>query len=103
MRKPLASFVQIFESLLDRVLTDPKEDPKEWNKKIRYALGHQFSVFHSLLSSDIRKLVTLGGHSNGSRPLRIAEYGLQWFGGILCGGSGLAGRDGSGIGASIGG
>jgi hypothetical protein len=60
MQKPLASFVQIFESLLDRVLTDPKEDPKEWNKKIRYALGHQFSVFHSLLSSDVRKLVTLG-------------------------------------------
>jgi serine/threonine protein kinase len=60
MQKPLASFVQIFQSLLDRVLTDPAEDPKAWIKNIRGVLNYQFSVFHSLMDNDTRKLLTMG-------------------------------------------
>ena len=59
-RKPLSSFVQIFQSLLDRVLTDPKEDATVWNKAIVDTLGNQYPLFLSLLSNEARRLVTMG-------------------------------------------
>jgi hypothetical protein len=58
--RPISSFVQVFQSLLDRVLTDPKEDAKAWSKKIRVALGQQFPVFHSLLSHEYQRLLMMG-------------------------------------------
>lgn len=60
INKPLSSFVQIFQALLDRVYTDPKENPKEWNKSIRETLGTQFPIFLSLLSADFRRIVSDG-------------------------------------------
>ncbi|ORY33753.1 hypothetical protein BCR39DRAFT_519071 [Naematelia encephala] len=60
IRRPLSSFVQIFESLLDRVLTDPAEDPKRWNHCIRDVLGSQLPFFSSLLSKESRRLLNLG-------------------------------------------
>jgi predicted ATPase len=50
----------VFQSLLDRVLTDPKEDAKAWSKRIRVALGQQFPIFHSLLSHEYQRLLMMG-------------------------------------------
>ena len=68
IEKPLSSFIQIFQSLLDRVLTDPKEDAKDWNKKIRDVLGHPFSVFH--FSALAMKLI----FSSAQGPLGALEW-----------------------------
>lgn len=57
VKKPLTSFVQIIQSLLDRVLTDPRESAKEWLERIRKALGTQWGLFVSLLSPDCRRLI----------------------------------------------
>ncbi|KAL1408018.1 hypothetical protein Q8F55_004815 [Vanrija albida] len=57
VKKPLTSFVQIFQSLLDRVLTDPREDAKEWLRKMKAALGSQWMFFAGLLSQDARRLI----------------------------------------------
>ena len=69
-RKPLSSFVQIIQWLLDRVLTDPKEDAKVWNKTIMDTLGNQYPMFISLLSKEARKLVTMGINV---RPVEAAD------------------------------
>jgi hypothetical protein len=57
VKAPLSSFVQIIQSLLDRVLTDIREDPKAWLERIRDALGTQWRFFVSLLSPDARRLI----------------------------------------------
>ncbi|KLT44142.1 hypothetical protein CC85DRAFT_32503 [Cutaneotrichosporon oleaginosum] len=57
IRKPLTSFVQIFQSLLDRVLTDPREDGKEWLDRIKTALAGRWPFFVSLLSVESRRLL----------------------------------------------
>lgn len=57
IRKPLTSFVQIFQSLLDRVLTDPREDGKEWFDRIKTTLSGRWPFFVSLLSLESRRLL----------------------------------------------
>jgi len=57
VKKPLSSFVQVIQSLLDRVLTDPREDSKAWLKRIHETLGTQWAFFVSLLSPDARRLL----------------------------------------------
>jgi serine/threonine protein kinase len=57
VRKPLTSFVQIFQSLLDRVMTDPREDGKEWLDRIKTALAGRWPFFVSLLSVESRRLL----------------------------------------------
>lgn len=71
-QKPLSSFVQIFQSLLDRVLTDPKEDVKVWNKSIRDTLGNQYPFFLSLLSNEVRSLVTMGIHARPAEAIDVS-------------------------------
>lgn len=56
-QKPLISFTQVFQSLLDRVLTDPREDSKEWMANIRLALGSQWVFFVSMLPPESRRLI----------------------------------------------
>ncbi|KAL7420434.1 hypothetical protein Q5752_004384 [Cryptotrichosporon argae] len=57
LSKPLSSFVQVFHSLLDRVLTDPREDAANWIDQIRSALGSQYGILLSLLSQEARRLL----------------------------------------------
>lgn len=57
IRKPLTSFVQIFQSLLDRVLTDPREDGKKWLDRIKTTLSGRWPFFVSLLSVESRRLL----------------------------------------------
>lgn len=69
-QKPLSSFVEIFESLLDRVLTDPREDAKSWMEKMKTTLGSQWTFFVSMLSPESQKL--LGeGDSNSMLPRTV--------------------------------
>ncbi|BEJ17086.1 hypothetical protein CspHIS471_0604870, partial [Cutaneotrichosporon sp. HIS471] len=57
IRKPLTSFVQIFQSLLDRVLTDPRENGKVWLDRIKSALAGRWAFFVSLLSVESHRLL----------------------------------------------
>lgn len=65
-KQPLSSFIEVFQSLLDRVLTDPREDPKVWIEHVRTALGTQWSFFVSLLSTESRRLI--GEDTNTLHP-----------------------------------
>ncbi|GMK57153.1 hypothetical protein CspeluHIS016_0309930 [Cutaneotrichosporon spelunceum] len=56
-RMPLTSFVQIFQSLLDRVLTDPREDGKKWLDLMKSTLAERWASFVSLLSVESRRLL----------------------------------------------
>lgn len=71
IQNPLSSFTQAFQSLIDQVLTDPGEDAKKWNQRIREAVGTQFPFFLALLSNDIRKLLQLGGEELPPHPETI--------------------------------
>jgi serine/threonine protein kinase len=55
--RPLSSFTQIFDSLLERVLTDGKENVEEWRKKIYDILGGHLDVFLKLLSPSSQRLL----------------------------------------------
>lgn len=57
IHSPLSSFTQIFTALLDRFLTDPNEDVKEWNEKIKDALGNRFQLFVSLIPTDYWRML----------------------------------------------
>lgn len=69
IRKPLTSFVQVFQSLLDRVLTDPREDGKEWLDRIRTTLSGRWPFFVSLLSVESRRL--LNEEETPARPPKV--------------------------------
>lgn len=62
-RSPLSSFTQIFTSLLDRYMTDPNEDIKEWQESIRKALGPKFQLFMSLMPTEYWRM--LGSDPDG--------------------------------------
>lgn len=55
--KPLSAFVAIFSSLLDRIFSDPLENPELWRKRIADALSVNGNVFLSLIPPSYRKLL----------------------------------------------
>ena len=55
--RPLSSFTQIFDSLLERVLADAKEDADEWRKRIYAILGGHLDLFIRLLSPSSQRLL----------------------------------------------
>lgn len=55
--RPLSSFTQIFDSLIERVLTDAKEDVDDWRKRIYNILGGQLDVFLKLLAPSSQRLL----------------------------------------------
>jgi len=55
--RPLSSFTQIFDSLLERVLTDAKEDVDDWRKRIYAILGGHLDLFLKLLSPSSQRLL----------------------------------------------
>lgn len=55
--RPLSSFTQIFDSLLERILTDAKEDVDDWRKRIYSILGGHLDVFLKLLSPSSQRLL----------------------------------------------
>lgn len=55
--KPLSGFVQVFQSLLDRVFSDPLEDSATWKARILEVLGVNEKIFCSLLSPTWRSIL----------------------------------------------
>ncbi|WWD17751.1 hypothetical protein CI109_102192 [Kwoniella shandongensis] len=70
VHKPLSTFLDIFATLIEGILTDPLEDLQTWQKTIREALGNQFPTFVCLLPVETRCLLT---SDPNLRPVRIAE------------------------------
>jgi serine/threonine protein kinase len=59
VRNPLSSFSQVFESLCERVFTDPKEDREHWKRMIDLAVGTKLDLFLPLLNPTTRKLLSI--------------------------------------------
>ncbi|KAJ9113617.1 hypothetical protein QFC22_005925 [Naganishia vaughanmartiniae] len=55
--KPLSAFVSIFSSLLDRIFSDPLEDPEIWRKRIGNALSVNGNIFLSLIPPSYRSIL----------------------------------------------
>lgn len=55
--KPLSAFVAIFSSLLDRIFSDPLEDPEVWRKRIGNALSVNGNIFLSLIPPSYRGIL----------------------------------------------
>lgn len=55
--KPLSAFVAIFSSLLDRIFSDPLEDPEMWRKRIVNALSVNGNIFLSLIPPSYRRIL----------------------------------------------
>jgi hypothetical protein len=72
--RPISSFLQIFQHLLDRTLADPEEDPKFWIRRIREALGQQFSVFHNILPAEYRRLLLMGAPAPAVEPIDWSNF-----------------------------
>ncbi|KAJ9105540.1 hypothetical protein QFC19_003522 [Naganishia cerealis] len=73
--KPLSAFVSIFSSLLDRIFSDPLEDPDLWRKRIGNALSVNGNIFLSLIPPFYRRLLL-------NQELETAELdgslGVDW-------------------------
>lgn len=57
LSKPLSAFVAVFSSLLDRVFSDPLENPDVWRQRIGNAISVNGNVFLSLIPSAYRTLL----------------------------------------------
>lgn len=57
INRPLASFTQLFDALLERVFTDAREAVEQWRARIRDVLGHQLDAFLRLLSPSSQRLL----------------------------------------------
>lgn len=63
-RRPLSSFSQIFESLIDRLITNPKVRPAIWVESMKQALDSQFPLFVATLSQEHRRILDLDLHDD---------------------------------------
>ncbi|KAL7415778.1 hypothetical protein BDY24DRAFT_439635 [Mrakia frigida] len=77
LRKPLSGFLQLLQSLLDRVFSDPKEDAQVWREKILHALSAQGAIFLSLISPEWR--MVLSPYSDDSLPARQTTSDWELF------------------------
>jgi serine/threonine protein kinase len=57
LSKPLSAFVAVFSSLLDRVFSDPLENPDVWRQRIGNAISVNGNVFLSLIPSAYRTML----------------------------------------------
>lgn len=77
LRKPLAGFIQLIQSLLDRIFSDPKEDAQAWRTKILHALSSQGSVFLSIISPEWRAvLLPESDASDVAKPASSSDWEL---------------------------
>jgi serine/threonine protein kinase len=57
LSRPLSAFVAVFSSLLDRVFSDPLENPDVWRQRIGNAISVNGNVFLSLIPSAYRTML----------------------------------------------
>lgn len=55
--RPLSGFISVFCSLLDRVFSDPLEDPVAWKKDILNAVAANSNLFLSLLPAEWQRVL----------------------------------------------
>jgi serine/threonine protein kinase len=58
-RRPVSSFSQVFENLMDRIIDDPAVDPVTWVRMLKRTLGTQFPFFVATLSQEYRRILGL--------------------------------------------
>jgi len=56
--RPLSGFIGVFCSLLDRVFSDPLEDPLRWKKDILDAVAANANLFLSLLPAEWQRVLS---------------------------------------------
>lgn len=57
INRPLASFTQLFDALLERIFADGKEDVEEWRRRINELLDTHLDTFLRLLSPSSQRLL----------------------------------------------
>lgn len=57
INRPLTSFTQLFDALVERLLTDGREDVDSWRQRIHDCLGSQMDTFLTLLSPTSQRLL----------------------------------------------
>jgi predicted ATPase len=81
--KPLSGLVQVFESLLSAIFSDPKQDHADWRAKILDVLQAQASVFLSLISPSWREVLLgteeeMGADDFSETVTDIPEREIDW-------------------------
>lgn len=57
INRPLTSFTQLFDALVERILTDGREEVDSWRQRIHDLLGSQMDTFLRLLSPTSQRLL----------------------------------------------
>ena len=90
LSKPLSAFVAVFSSLLDRVFSDPLENPDVWRRRIDNAISVNGNVFLSLIPAAYRTMLLTQDGDNGDMngPLavdwdRYVKQFRSWSYGLL--------------------
>lgn len=73
--RPLSGFISIFCSLLDRVFSDPLEDPTIWKKDILNAVAANSSLFLSLLPAEWQRVL---GDADGHDLPPAETQAIDW-------------------------
>jgi serine/threonine protein kinase len=77
--RPFTSFSQIFEALVDRVITDPQVQPAIWVENLRETLGSQFPLFAATLSQEHRRVLELDLHGDLTKlNVRLSHHESQF-------------------------
>ena len=74
IRHPLASFSQVFQSLVDAVACDLSEDPVAWNVRVQESLKSHFGSYLALLSERHQRLAM-----KGCKPVEEVSEALVWL------------------------
>jgi hypothetical protein len=69
LMRPLSGFIGVFCALLERVFSDPLEDPSVWRRNILDAVAVNINLFLSLLPSEWRHVL----HGSQSEAIDTAE------------------------------
>jgi hypothetical protein len=73
--RPLSGFISVFCSLLDRVFSDPLEDPTSWKKDILNAVAANSSLFLSLLPAEWQRVL---GDENVHGEMPAETQAIDW-------------------------
>jgi hypothetical protein len=73
--RPLSGFIGVFCSLLDRVFSDPLEDPMRWKKHILNAVAANAGLFLSLLPAEWQRVL---GPENVDHSAAAETQTVDW-------------------------
>ena len=73
--RPLSGFIGVFCSLLDRVFSDPLEDPTRWKQRILNAVAANAGLFLSLLPAEWQRVL---GPENVDHSAAAETQTVDW-------------------------